>query len=315
VEKSVERDALLVAHSCLGVRAFYRVNFAEARAHLKIAAELMDLVDPRTQHLKLVDSDGFEGILSGPLWLAWIEALEGNEAGARRQVRIAHQLADRIGDPYIQCQVAAYSAALHRELHDLEEARVLAGRVIALSTEHGLHFWKALGLCVLGWVNLQDGKVQEGMAMVEGGLALLDAVGSTVNRSHFACYLLEACLDAGRLDPGLRLANDALSVCREGLGPMYEPELLRLKGALLLRLGSEDEALEHFRAALAETRLQGVRLLELRAAVSLSQLLRRRGKIAEAAGVLEISCHKWPAPIVGHDIDAARAVLTGLSAA
>jgi tetratricopeptide (TPR) repeat protein len=315
LEASQDRDVLLVAHSCLGVRAFYRVQLAEARHHLQLASEQMNLVAPRIQHEKMVGSYGFEGLLTGPVWLGWVETIRGNEAEARRQLRKASQLADRIGDPYIQCQVALYSATLAREWHDVAGARELAARVSSLSAEHDFLFWRALGLCVQGWVTLRTGDAPGAMALAQKGLVMLDDIGSLVNRTYFLSYLVEACLGADELEEGLRAADEALSICRESLGPMYEPELLRLKGALLVASGAEELAIEHFRAALAQSRLSGVRLLEARAARSLAEVLVRRGMRREAEEALQKSCSGWPEGAAGHDLQSARSALAELTGA
>jgi len=82
-----------------------------------------------------------------------------------------------------------------------------------------------------------------------------------------------------------------------------------LKGALLIELGEVEPATEHFRAALAESRLRGARLLELRAAMSLSSALRRQDKSTEAHDVLHASAAKWAPGIRGHEIDKARRAL------
>jgi predicted ATPase len=70
---------------------------------------------------------------------------------------------------------------------------------------------------------------------------------------------------------------------------MFEPELHRLRGELLLdadRLQG-DAARESFEKALSEARRQGAALLELRAAHSLAAWLAGEGRIAEARAVLE----------------------------
>jgi class 3 adenylate cyclase len=313
VETSQDGDGLLIAHSCLGVRAFYRMDLDAARHHLLLASAQLNLADPRTQHEKMLDSYGFDAILSGPIWLAWVETLQGNEEEARRQMQTAAELAERIGDPYLKCMVAAYSGTIAREWHDLAPARELVARVASLSADHDLLFWRTLGLCVEGWVKLQDHDAAAAIALVREALATLDAIGSLVNRAYFLSYYVEACLSAGELEEGLRAADEALSMCRESLGPMYEPELMRLKGALLVASGDEGMALEHFRAALAQSRLSGVRLLEVRAAASLALLLGKQGKLLEARDTLETTCRAWPESSVCHDIRTAREALAELT--
>ena len=69
---------------------------------------------------------------------------------------------------------------------------------------------------------------------------------------------------------------------------MWEPELYRVKGELLLRQPISDapEAENCFRQALDIARRQQAKSLELRATTSLSRLWQRQGKPAEARALL-----------------------------
>src|SRR5436190_24185681 len=96
---------------------------------------------------------------------------------------------------------------------------------------------------------------------------------------------------------------------------LWEPELYRVKGELLLRQLVPDapEAESCFRQALDSARRQEAKSLELRAATSLSRLWQQQGKRDEACALL--------APIYGWftegfdtaDLREAKALLTALS--
>ena len=308
VETGHDKGALLVAHSCLGVRAFYRMAFAEAKVHCRAAWDLIDLGAPKAQHEELLGQHAFADVLSGPFWLSFVEAWEGNEPEAQRIVESANVLAERIGDPQVLCQAACYSAHLLCLTHRVEDARGLAERALKLSVEHELYFWHAVALCARGWVMLQDGEADEATTMIQMGLSTLDAIGSVLNRTWFACYLIEAHLKSKRYEDGLRVADGALALCREIAGG-DEPELLRLRGEILVGSGSDDQGTECFRAALAGSRLRGTLRWEIRAASSLGRLLVRHGKPAEARDVLAPSCRKWREGALDHDAVVARAQL------
>ena len=66
----------------------------------------------------------------------------------------------------------------------------------------------------------------------------------------------------------------------------FAPELHRLKGELLLEAGRRDEAEGFLRQALQAAQEQGARLLELRAAMSLSRVLQAQGRRKEAQSLL-----------------------------
>jgi class 3 adenylate cyclase/tetratricopeptide (TPR) repeat protein len=306
VVTSSDADALLVAHACLGVRAFFRTNLAEARLHCQAAWNLVDLASPRAQHERLLGLHAFPDILSGALWLSLVEARLGNESEARRLVEAANLVAERIGDPQLVCQAASYSAHLFCMLHRFEEVASFTEKALTLSVEHEFFFWHAVASCARGWLLLHDGKLDEAVDQLQRGLSTLEAVGSVINRPAFSCFLVEAHLQAQKYAEGLRVADATLALCRETTAEV-EPELLRLKGELLVGSGCGDQAVDYFRAALAGSRMQGNLRFEIRAAVSLSRFLAQRNKTAEARDVLATSCRNWPAAGVDADEDGKRA--------
>jgi len=106
--------------------------------------------------------------------------------------------------------------------------------------------------------------------------------------------LAEACGNAGRPEEGLSLlaeAQDLASECQEGL---WQAELHRLKGELILkRAGAqglphniENKAEDCFQQALTVARTQQAKSLELRAAMSLSRLWLRQSRRPEGRRLL-----------------------------
>jgi class 3 adenylate cyclase/tetratricopeptide (TPR) repeat protein len=315
IETTSDRDAQLIAHSCLAVRACYGTDFERARVHARAAWDLVDLSDPKAQYERLLGVHGFPDVLSGPIWVSMAEMWSGSEREARQAMEAAATIADRIGDPQLRCTVAIYAAYLHCTLQRVDDAREYTSRALALSTEHGFLFWQAIALCEQGWLTLQAGNAQEAAALIQQGLSILDAVGSVINRTGFACLLLQAQLEGGMLAEGLKEAEAALGLCREA-GALMEPEVLRLKGEMLLKSAPGEKAVECLRSALSNSRLQGNVRSEIRAAMSLGRFLAGAGRVGEARDVLTESCQKWPE--AEHDADAdlrrAREVLAGLPA-
>ena len=100
--------------------------------------------------------------------------------------------------------------------------------------------------------------------------------------------LAEACGKAGQIDEGLHVLEEALEAVQTKEEHLYEPEVYRLKGELLLQRSTaqQGEAEQHLQQALAIARRQQAKSLELRAALSLSRLWQQQGKRAEARQVL-----------------------------
>lgn len=94
----------------------------------------------------------------------------------------------------------------------------------------------------------------------------------------------------------------------------YEPELHRLKGALLLQQSADNhaEAQTCFYSALDVARIQQATSLEIRTAVSLSRLWQHQGQRAEARELLAPIYGRFTEGFDTADVQEARALLEGL---
>jgi len=96
--------------------------------------------------------------------------------------------------------------------------------------------------------------------------------------------------EAGEVAQGLATVDETLSHCRARGEGWYIPELLRIRGELLLLQAAErssNEAADCFRDALKTAGEQGMLFWELRAALSLARLLVGQDRRDEARGVLQ----------------------------
>jgi predicted ATPase len=95
----------------------------------------------------------------------------------------------------------------------------------------------------------------------------------------------------------------------------YEPELYRLKGALLLQQTSDNATVAEtcFHHALEIARNQQARSLELRAATSLARLWQQHGKRQAAHDLLAPVYHWFTEGFDTADLKDARALLDALA--
>jgi predicted ATPase len=116
-------------------------------------------------------------------------------------------------------------------------------------------------------------------------------------RPYFLALLAEGYGQTGAPDDGLRLLAEALVAVQHTDEHMWEAELHRLQGELLLQAQHQQPALaddlSHMAAAeaslhqaLAVARRQQAKSLELRATMSLARFWQRQGKHAEAQALL-----------------------------
>ena len=134
----------------------------------------------------------------------------------------------------------------------------------------------------------QQGQAQEGIEQLRQGLIALHASGIEIARLYFLALLAEAYGTSGQPAAGLAVLVEALTRLDTTRDRWYEPELYRLKGALLLQQSADKhaEAQTCFHAALDVARLQQARSLELRAAMSLARRWQQQGKRTEAYELL-----------------------------
>ena len=139
-----------------------------------------------------------------------------------------------------------------------------------------------------GWALAEQGQSIEGTVQMREGLAAYRATGAEVDRAYFLALLAEVYGQRKQDDEGLTVLEEALALMDQHASVIWEAELHRLKGMLLLARSTENqvEAEACFHEALTIARHQQAKSLELRAAMSLTCLWQRQGKRAEAHALL-----------------------------
>ena len=144
---------------------------------------------------------------------------------------------------------------------------------------------RGAGMFFSGWATADGGELEQGIALMEQGLALFSAVRQ-VNRPYMLAVLANAKADFGKPDEGRELLKDALALTEVSGERWWQAELHRLRGRLLVEHRQHDEGEACFRLAIEVSAGQRARTLELRAATSLARLWSDRGKNADAHGLL-----------------------------
>jgi predicted ATPase len=121
----------------------------------------------------------------------------------------------------------------------------------------------------------------------------------------------------GQVEEGLSVLAEALAAVDRTGERMYEAELYRLKGELLLTQegpkGKTEEFEQCFLKALAVARHQQAKSLELRAVMSLARLWQQQGKQKEAHAMLAEIYNWFTEGFDTKDLQDAKALLDELS--
>jgi predicted ATPase len=250
----------------------------------------------------------------------------------------ALQRAQQLRLPYMHAFALNCAARLHQLCGDTEGVRKHATAALQIATIQGFASMREMGRVYLGWVLVQEGKGEEGIAQIHQGMTAYRATGGEAFRTYYLALLAEAYGSIGQHEAGLHTITEALTMVRRAGGRYYEAELYRLKGELTLQKfsvassqllvpnpksfipntqhltpGTRAEAEECFRHAIAIARRQRAKSLELRATMSLSRLWQQQGKKRQAYQMLAKIYGWFTESFETADLQAARALLEALA--
>jgi len=193
-------------------------------------------------------------------------------------------LARSLSHPFSLAHALWHSAIALQVGRQTQICRDVATELFALAREHNFPTMST-GMFFSGWATADGGELEQGIALMEQGLALHSAVRH-LNRPYMLAILASAKADLGKPGEGLELLEDALASTKVSGERWWEAELHRLRGRLLVARGQHDEGEACFRRAIEVSRGQRARMLELRASTSLARLWSDRGRNVEACELL-----------------------------
>jgi class 3 adenylate cyclase/tetratricopeptide (TPR) repeat protein len=268
----------------VGTVAFWRGQHEVALAALRGALALYDA--PRGHAIRLmygtdsrVVSAAYEALA---LWYG------GDPAGARTSARAAVDHARALADVHSLALALVFSAIVHLNRGELEEAQLLADEAVARSTEQRLEQWLGSALFVSGLLQVRLGHPDAGFAALAQGSQVYGSVGATVGGRYFVAGLGEAFLLVGKPQEGLAALAMIGAAFPAGEDTCHDADLIRVQGELVLAAKDDvADATAAFQQGLALARSQGARSLELRSAIALARLHLRQQRPDEARALLQ----------------------------
>jgi predicted ATPase len=129
---------------------------------------------------------------------------------------------------------------------------------------------------------MRDGQLDEALQVIEQGIAMHRLMGADIGSTYWLALLAECHARRGEREAALEVIERALLLADAGQERLWEAELHRLRGDVLLGAFASpgaapdrplrDEAAISFERALDVARAQGARLWELRAATRLARI-------------------------------------------
>jgi len=170
----------------------------------------------------------------------------------------------------------------------------LATAATAVCEDYGFEFFNSWATMLKGHAIAADGNTELGISVLIDGLDAHEQAGARMATTLWQTMLADACLRGRKLT----MAGDALEAANSFMHEtgeiVFGPEIIRLKGELLLLQSGGDnraEAIRCFEVASRDARRQGARSWELRAALSLARALDSQGQRTAAYEYLSTVRH------------------------
>ena len=218
----------------------------------------------------------FDQRVTARSFLARILWLQGFPDQAAAAAQTAIDEAKAANDMLTVCQVLVQAACPISILAgDYPRLESFVAMLLDYSSRNALDFWRVWGHCFKGVLSIKSGRLEEGLIELRVAMEELRAIQYGVYYIVFLCEYGEALGRAGNPAQGLAAVDEALARSTRNEENWYRPELLRVKGELILLRAGEAAAAEAgglLHQSLELARRQETASWELRTAISLVRL-------------------------------------------
>jgi tetratricopeptide (TPR) repeat protein len=214
------------------------------------------------------------------------------------------------GGPFDVANSDYCAAHLEIYLRDYARAEALSLAAVELGEKHQFPNPVARGRGTLGSARAHLCRTAEGVALIQQSLDGLLEIGTRMGITKAIAALAEAQGLDGRVGEALETIELALRVLPDELS--HRPEAFRIRGELRLEHGDIKFADADFREAIELARTLGAKAWELRATMSLAQLLRATGRRDEARTMLAAAYNWFTEGFDTAELKDAKALLTDL---
>ena len=273
-------------HYVLGVSSFWLGDFTASRKHLE---EAIQSYDPHQSHIhiSLYSQDPLVICLCRLALDLWCLGFADQAVTASRE---AVALGKELEHPFSLAYAMYYDAKLHNFLGKYSAGQAKSKALIDFSSDHSIAFWLPLGKVIHGWAQAGQGKLKTGLEEISSAMKEIRTQEVGFVRPFHLSLLAEQYGRLGETARGLDLLAEAEDLVEQNEECWCEAEVYRCQGKLLAWRGDWLGAEQALQRALAVTRRQEARMLELRAALQLASLWTQWGRDTEA--------HQFLSPLV-----------------
>ena len=305
------------------------VAFAERRMGM-ILLRLGRLVEAQRYFERVIQSRPYETDDRLPIWRYSDDRAMARALLARTlwlqgfPERATHEAQASLGEvrgpdhQLTMCRVLLYGTCRIAPMTgDFAAAEAAVSSIIESATSAAAPFWTMVGQFLLGKLLVERQQFAEGFAALREAFDISNQTGWRLSYPEFMGSFALALAGLGRLDE----AYDAVCKAIEAAGGQddgeqwYVPELLRIKGEVLLRQtsdGAVKSAADCFTRAAEMAREQGALSWELRATLANAHLLFSQNDRAGAARILQPVYDRFTEGFGTVDLKAAKALLDAM---
>lgn len=303
-------DLALQAHQALAVTSFCRGIPAATVQHTEQAASLYDPCRHRTHAFLFGQDPGVICKAIGAVSLCILGYPEQAAQQSAEAIAMSRELS-----PNSQAVALHFAAMLHQIRGDAARTRQHSIASKAIASEHSFSFWLAGGKVLGGWAMAAAGQPQEALPKIRQGLDDWLATESVTYHTYHLGIYAEVLMNTGDHQQAYEQLQQALDLVVETEEGLYEAELYRLRGEVLLReseASSWDRAEADIVRAIEVARKQQARWFELRAAVSLARLYLQQQSSDRAKSVLKPVYETFTEGFGASDLQSAKSLLQTL---
>jgi class 3 adenylate cyclase len=289
--ESGDSDLLIFGHAATMVTDMLSGRMPESRVHYD---RVLALYDPERadRFMQLTGYDLRTFVQVYACQLIWMMGYP-DDAVRVAESSVAH--AQRVGHAFNHVWTLTFSAYTYAYRREPDRFLAQIGEADRIARDQGIAFISRVSVPQAeGVASVLSGRPREAIASLRIGIERWTTTGGNVRVPYIKSALAEALALEGELFPALELIDECVEQIErpESQEREWLPEVLRLKAAIVLRIGREGEAAELLRASIDCAREQRAKSWELRSATNLAALLLRRGE-PDAARALLAPIYGW----------------------
>jgi class 3 adenylate cyclase/DNA-binding winged helix-turn-helix (wHTH) protein/tetratricopeptide (TPR) repeat protein len=300
---------LLEAHRILGQTLLFQGQPGLAEPHFEHG---VTLYASHRGRLRAIGSGMDPGVVV-TCYLAWTRWLLGYPKQALVRIQQALDLARETSHAYTLAFALNYAAVLYSWALEPRLAQMHAENLLSISKEHGFiqffcveHFWQ-------DWSQMTQGTIQDCQIPLPQDIRQWHAINATLELPHRLAMFVEAHKQRGNPTLWIEALNQVINLVDQSGIRLFEAELYRLRGEVLLRKPKMQQRAEcDLRRALDTAHTQGAASLALRAALSLGRLRRQQGQVEKARQMVQVYYDGFSEGFDTPDLQAARDFIEAL---